>query len=140
MRQFASAYHFWWVSATAQILVLILFHICYSALPLSPSALSIRLFSQPWLVTIRLVTEIESYDLICVRFSVILTALEDFRNARAAYERALKLNPELLISRLNFSIFEYRRGNVVDAVRAIGPAIADPTSTNGSEVGFLKFD
>uniref|UniRef100_A0A915DMD2 Bardet-Biedl syndrome 4 n=1 Tax=Ditylenchus dipsaci TaxID=166011 RepID=A0A915DMD2_9BILA len=71
------------------------------------------------------------HPIILTAMAVILTALEDFRNAKSAYKRALKLNPELFISRLNFAIFEYRRGNVVDSIKRIGSFLND--SSNGLE-------
>ncbi|KAI1731971.1 bardet-Biedl syndrome 4 protein [Ditylenchus destructor] len=71
------------------------------------------------------------HPLILMTMAVILTELEDFRNAKAAYKRALKLNPDLFIVKLNFAIFEYRRGNVHQAIKRIGSAIND--TPNGFE-------
>uniref|UniRef100_A0A7E4VH58 TPR_REGION domain-containing protein n=1 Tax=Panagrellus redivivus TaxID=6233 RepID=A0A7E4VH58_PANRE len=47
--------------------------------------------------------------------AIILTDLEDFVSARKAYKKALSIDPANILVRLNFSIFEYRRGNVEDA-------------------------
>ncbi|KAI1725478.1 bardet-Biedl syndrome 4 protein [Ditylenchus destructor] len=71
------------------------------------------------------------HPLILMTMAVILTELEDFRNAKAAYKRASKLNPDLFIVKLNFAIFEYRRGNVHQAIKRIGSAINE--TPNGFE-------
>nr|CAD2167588.1 unnamed protein product [Meloidogyne enterolobii] len=54
-------------------------------------------------------------SILCV-MSLILTELQDFRNAHAAYKKAIKLEPKLWIARYNLAIFESRRSNYKEAV------------------------
>lgn len=60
--------------------------------------------------------------------AVILTELEDYRNAKGAYKKALKMDPNLLVGRVNFSIFELRRNNIADAIKRLGTLSADELS------------
>jgi Flp pilus assembly protein TadD len=46
--------------------------------------------------------------------SVILGDLKDNVNARKAYKRALQMDPDDFILRLNYAVFEYRRGTLED--------------------------
>uniref|UniRef100_A0A915NXM1 Tetratricopeptide repeat protein n=1 Tax=Meloidogyne floridensis TaxID=298350 RepID=A0A915NXM1_9BILA len=47
--------------------------------------------------------------------AIILSELQDFRNAYAAYKKAIKLEPKLWIARYNLAIFESRRSNYKEA-------------------------
>lgn len=69
-------------------------------------------------------------------FTVILSELGDFRNARAAYKRAFALNSELFVLRLNFAIFEYRRGNILASIRRMGNKLKLDL-TKGYEVNLI---
>jgi Tfp pilus assembly protein PilF len=48
--------------------------------------------------------------LIASNFAVILTELNDHVNARKAYKRALQMDPDDFVIRLNYAVFEYRHG------------------------------
>uniref|UniRef100_A0AC34GTJ7 Bardet-Biedl syndrome 4 n=1 Tax=Panagrolaimus sp. ES5 TaxID=591445 RepID=A0AC34GTJ7_9BILA len=51
--------------------------------------------------------------------AVILSDLGDFTSARKAYKKALALDPGNAMIRVNFALFEYRRGNLSDAAAII---------------------
>lgn len=57
------------------------------------------------------------------------------QNAKVAYKRALKLNPESVVIRFNFALFEYRCGNPVMAVKRLGPYLGSLNC--GSEVTLI---
>lgn len=65
---------------------------------------------------------------------VILSDLEDFTNARAAYKRAITLNSSLAVARLDYAIFEYRRGNVAAAAEML-----KTTETSGRRVNYSLY-
>lgn len=50
---------------------------------------------------------------------MILSDLGDFASARKAYKKALTLDPNNAMIRINFALFEYRRGNLSDAAALI---------------------
>uniref|UniRef100_A0AC35EV49 Bardet-Biedl syndrome 4 n=1 Tax=Panagrolaimus sp. PS1159 TaxID=55785 RepID=A0AC35EV49_9BILA len=51
--------------------------------------------------------------------AVILSDLGDFTSARKAYKKALALDPGNAMIRINFALFEYRRGNLSDSAALI---------------------
>ncbi|KAI6241554.1 TPR-REGION domain-containing protein [Aphelenchoides fujianensis] len=55
--------------------------------------------------------------------AIILTDLGDVVNAKKAYKRALQLDNEDFILRLNFALFEYKQGNVDESVRLLEDAV-----------------
>ncbi|KAI3418848.1 Bardet-Biedl syndrome 4 protein [Globodera pallida] len=64
--------------------------------------------------------------------AVILTGLGDLRNAKAAYKRALKLEPSLWVIRFNLAIFESRRANYAEAIRRLTELEGDGSLAIGS--------
>ncbi|KAF7634191.1 hypothetical protein Mgra_00006369 [Meloidogyne graminicola] len=57
-------------------------------------------------------------NLLCI-MSLILTELQDFRNAHAAYKKAIKLNPKLWIAKYNLAIFESKQLNFTESIRIL---------------------
>ncbi|KAL3116707.1 hypothetical protein niasHT_000785 [Heterodera trifolii] len=73
--------------------------------------------------------------LVLCTMAVILTGLADFRNAKSAYKRALKLGPSLWAVRFNLAIFESRRANYAEATRRLTELESDGSLAMGSTHG-----
>ncbi|CAD5217465.1 unnamed protein product [Bursaphelenchus okinawaensis] len=69
--------------------------------------------------------------------AIILTRLEDHANARKAYDRALAMEPNDYIIRLNYTVFEYRHGTPEAAAEVLRDIGAPPKHIDAYTLGEL---
>lgn len=71
---------------------------------------------------------------------VVLTELNDHVNARKAYKRAVQMDTDDFIIRLNYAVFEYRHGQVEDCKKVLQNVKA-PRNIENSQfaVSFLVY-